>query len=235
MINKNDYKKFLEKNFPETGVLNNDNIYNIYARICENNLSIDIFIENILSKLGENESCIRSLMKRYRDQVNRLLIIIPINDIYSLNFYMRVIVENLLKVVYALNFDKKLKEISNLKFRDVKDALMSLKEIHPRYKQSIECICSLYAQYSNLLHNKDNRGSEIEVMERIIKSNEIDLKKIDKDLIAILKSYQIIISHHFEIQEKSMTTAQKIRIVKNLSNSRGNQFKSNLFKKSERI
>ena len=231
MSKNNEYRSFLKENFPNTSIIQNDCAYNIYSRVCENNLTTDIFIENIKCRLGDKEQCVNSLINRYREQFNRLLIIIPLNDIYSSSFYMRVISENLLKLTYALNFNDSLENISNLRFRDLNEELNKLKEINPKYREAIKNVFSLYGRYSNFLHNKNNNGSEIEIMEQIIKSNEVDLKKIDNDLMSILKSYQVIISNHFEIEECLLTTAQKIRVNKRLSRARANKFKENLFKK----
>ncbi|WP_462392618.1 hypothetical protein [Clostridium cadaveris] len=227
----NEYRNFIEKFFPCSGVINNNNVELVYFRVCENNIVTDIYEKYIpIKKQEKNISCHLEFLKRYRIHFNNLLLYIPINECNCINFCLRAMVENLLKFLYSVYFDGSLNSITVCKFRDIKEGLNKLETNIFIDKVEIQRLLSYYGKFSNSIHDKnfDNK-TQLDYMESIIRFNQLDLEELDSNLINILNIYEVFVGNIFEISERTLSIGEALRLKNTVSVKRFNKIKQHFF------
>lgn len=224
---KSEYMTFLKKHFPYSSVIDDDNVIKIYSRICENNIITDGFFNS--SRKHDTKSDI--FINRYNIFLNRILLIIPTNDKDAINYYIRCIIENLLKYVLAINSNKEFEDINRLSYRNIKDNLKDSLGEDCTYYGDINKLISIYAEYSNLIHKKDFiQMQEIELLESILIESCIDLKELDHKILDIINIYERIISNHYKLGIRDLSSKICISLKKNLSKGRHKKVMENLYK-----
>ncbi|WP_027625745.1 hypothetical protein [Clostridium lundense] len=226
-----EYKNFIKKYFPYSGVINNPNAELLYFRICENNIITEIYEKYITSENQEqNIACHLEFLQRYRIQFNNLLLYIPISEPNGINFCMRATIENLLKFLYSIYTDDDLKSITVCKFRDIKERLNKLETELFINKDKINNLVSYYGKFSNSIHDKNcNNKTQLEYMESIIQSNQLDLLGLNNNLLNILNVYETLISNIFRISEKTLSVSDMIRLRNTLTTKRFEKVKKHLY------
>ena len=103
-----EYIKFLINNFPKTKIISDSNIELCYKRVCENNLICEIVQKYIYKYVEDNQMISPKylFLERYRIQLNKILLYIPIGDQTIINYGMRSAIENILKFIYTMCFDQ---------------------------------------------------------------------------------------------------------------------------------
>ncbi|CAI3561555.1 hypothetical protein [Clostridium neonatale] len=212
------YVEFLKKYFPYSNIIQDTDRKLIYLRVCENNLFTEIYISRIVNYQLQ---CELIFLKKYREQFNKLLIYIALNEPSGIEFCIRSTIEYILKFFYSIYFDKKFEMISKTSFRNIKDDFNKLETHIFIDKTNIELLLSDYGAYSNSIHGKEiNESSSLEYMENIITLKNNDLKKIDKVLIRILNNYEKLMNNILKIHEINLSTAESIKIIKTLPKKR---------------
>ncbi|ETJ11788.1 hypothetical protein [Staphylococcus sp. DORA_6_22] len=217
MLN-NKYKLFLEKNFPHSSILKNNNHIKLYKWIYKIDISTDIF----LSKLNNNMVS-STLLERFRDILYRFLIIIPLNDAYSSNFYMRLITENILKIVYSLYSTNTLEDIDKIKYRHLNSKLKEIYKNDTYIKSDTDNLFSFYGKYSNEVHNK-NYIANIKDMESLINEESTLLNSIFQDFCSMLTIYQKILIYKLQLSQVDLNTSQKLRFEHSLGKEERDKF-----------
>lgn len=230
--NSTDYLKFIHDFFPKSYIVKDEARELIYSRVCENNVITSIY-NNHISRKNFVGNII--FLEGYKLHFNKLLLYIALNDPSGINFCVRHLTENLLKYIYSIYTNKEFRLIKMTSFRNMKDDLnILLKADSQTIKDEIQLLFSYYGKYSNSIHGKgEDEISEIEYMENIIKNKQYDLNKLDKDLIGILNSYQIIMSEILEIDQMELSTAELMQLKKAVSRKRFSKIITNLKKCSE--
>lgn len=214
----NKYEKFIEDFFPKSFVKESKFKDLIYNRVCENNVISDIYIKYIRE---QNISCQNVFLIKYKEQFNKILLYVAVNEESSIEFCVRATIEYLLKFIYSLYFNKKLEIINRTSFRNLKDDIKTI-DFHGKEDiyDSINKLFGFYGRYSNSIHGKGNtHNSGIEYIEDIIQSDHYDLNSLDKTLINILDEYQIIMNSILNIKDNPLSSSELIRI-KNTVNSK---------------
>jgi hypothetical protein len=227
-----EYKHFIEKHFPNSAIVKTDNIELIYARICENNLITEIFEKYIIgNEYIKNCNYQIIFLRRYKNQLNRLLLYLPLNDLTCINFSLRATAEYLLKFIYSIYFDENLHSITRRKFRDLREGLNKVETDLFIDKAKINILFSYYGEFSNSIHDKIDIGqSQIEYMESIIECETLDLKSLDDKLLTILNNYQILICNIFKISEQTLSVAETVRLNNILSPKRLTKVRGHFYK-----
>lgn len=217
-----EYKEFIKKHFPHSGMINDRHLELIYSRICENNLVTDIYEKYIRNEEHNSSiSCHLLFLQRYKNQFNKILLYIPLNDISSVNFCMRVTIENLLKFLYSVYFNKELQDINILSFRHIKEDLNSLETELFINKDKINILTNFYGVFSNLVHEKINKNqSQLRYLENIIEEGELNLGELDDRLLKTLNAYEELLFNIFKISEKTLSASEILRLKNTLSTKR---------------
>lgn len=218
----NEYSKFLKKFFPLSAEIPNGNT--IYQFVCENNLISEI----ILSYMDVNKFYMSKekliFYRRYRDGVNKLLIYIPLNDEIGIYACMRYSIEQLLKFIYSIYFEKDIINISRTSYRHIKGDIKNNDNIDAYIKQHLIKLYTYYANYSNDLHDKEvTCDRELDFLGNIIQSENEFVYDIEKDLKEILTLSYEILCHLFDIKYDLLNISERLSLAH--LNSRGRKRK----------
>lgn len=181
MDKTNLYLEFIQKNFPKSSLLKNDNIHRLYEIIQEVNLSISILNKYTLKK---DNDCCNVFLSRFQDALNKILLYIPLNDSTGINILFRIMIESLLRYLYSIttinnNFEK----INKLPFRNLKSKLKC-------YNISdYQILYSMYAKYSNYIHGKKEYNDTIVILQDIISSEQFDVKLVINEILKLVRIY----------------------------------------------
>lgn len=226
---ENEYKEFIERNFPNSGVIENKFINSIYLRVCENNLITNIFQKYILKNNPTNMHYELLFLKRYQIQFNKILLYMPLNEYSGISFCVRSMLEYLLKFIYSIYINKSKDIINRCSFRHMKEDLNKLELDLEKEKEKLNILFNYYGKYSNLIHDKENEYNyDMEYMEGIITNNSLDLEALNVDLINILNIYETLISYIFEINNDTLALAEKIVLKNTIKIKRYNKIIDNL-------
>lgn len=226
---KSLYREFVEKHFPFSGIIKNENIDLLYLRVCENNLVTDIFEKYICDKSMSDITCQIIFLQRYKIQFNKFLLFLPVNDLFGINSCMRVIIENLLKFFYSIYVYDEFENINKIKFRNIKEKLNKIETDLFMDKESLNVLFNYYGHFSNYIHDKTNEyESQLKYIESIIELNEINLNELDQKLVKILNIYEKLICKIFKINEETLSVGELIRLKNNLPKKRYEKIKEYL-------
>lgn len=229
-----EYKEFIKKYFPCSGILNDPNIESIYYRICENNLITDIYEKYIGDKTFTNISCQIIFLQNYRIQFNKLLLYLPLNDNNCINFCMRAVIENLLKFLYSIYFKENYNNISKCKFRDIRERLNKINANLFMDKNKFNILFSYYGEFSNSIHDKSySTEQHLNYLGSIIEANCLNLDYLDKKLLNILNCYEELICTIFKIEERTFSMSENLRLKNSLTPKRVEKIKQFLYKEEE--
>ncbi|MDQ0202454.1 hypothetical protein [Pectinatus haikarae] len=180
MDETNLYLEFIKKNFPESAIAKNINIYDFYKIIQEVNLSI-----SILSKyaIQNDNDCWEIFLSRFQDALNKLLLYLPLNDSTGINILFRIMVESLLKYLYSISIDSDFNKIDKLAYRELK---AKLKHTNIDY----QVLYSIYAKYSNSIHvKKEYNNDTIIILQDIISSKQPNIVKLINEVLKLVNIY----------------------------------------------
>lgn len=207
-----EYEEFIDKYFPKTqkNFLYND----IYRIVCKNNVLFDIYFKYSNIKKDTNEEF---FLKRYMWGINKILLYIPLNDGIGINACIRYSVEQLLKFLYSVCFEKTINKINKTSYRHIKEEML-LRESSFRIEQeSLEYLYTYYAKYSNDVHDKVNFFKEITFLEEILNDKNTFIKQVYNDVTNITKQFDIIMIHLYQISIDKLTLGEKHRVQRLLS------------------
>lgn len=229
-----NYKKFIETNFPNSGLSNNPSLETLYKRICENNVLTDVLSKYILNSIDEHPELKPELIffYNYVAYANKLLLYLPLGDFSSIHFCLRSSIEQMLKFLYSCYFSHDFNHIKKTSFRYLKENFRDLNTIPEPCKKSIDLLLKYYGSFSNAVHLKVKDTMQITFLEDMIKSTDINLSKINDWLIDIINSYQIIICDKFQIKQEDLSTSDIIRLRNNTSKKRFSNILSQMYKPS---
>jgi hypothetical protein len=219
---KSEYLGFIKKHFPNSGIITNECTAIIYSRICENNLITDIYckyIDNFIN--NSNVSPYKVFLKRYKNQLNKLLLYLPLYDFSCINFCMRASIENLLKFIYSIYFNKELEVINRCSFRHIREDLNSVETQLYFNKNIIGNLIKSYGEFSNSIHDKSKHEIyEIEFIENIIQNGTYDISNLDKKILNMLNCYENLMPNVFQVKEEELSAAERVRLKNSLSSKR---------------
>lgn len=222
-----EYRKFLMDYMPKTSFLNYGNTKMVYARVTENVLVTEIFKNQINDKQTD---CYLEFLEEYKNQFNKSLLYIGINDYSSLEYCVRRTIENLLKFIYSIYIIEPLEYILGLSFRHLKEDLIEFSNSGLQMDiKSIIKLCDIYGRFSNGIHGKNNPKISIEYVMDIIEVEDNRLKEIDNTLLNILNIYEEIIGSILEIE--FLSTSELFMLKRNLSNNRFFKVKDKILRK----
>lgn len=221
MTNVNEYKDFVKNNFPKSKLNNNETRDILYKHIYENNLITNIILKNI--EINKKKSGYLDFIIIYKNQLNKLLLCLPLNEKSIAFFFVRSALENLLKHIYSFFIDIEINKVNRTSFRHIKEDLKS-SIYHYEINKNIESLFNYYGKYSNSIHNKYNEFDlEFNNIENLIINGEIDLKILDDDLVDIMSNYYVIVNNIYSISYESFSSAERLRIHNNLSKNRAHK------------
>lgn len=217
-----EYLKFMEKYFPYSSKIPNED--KIYQLVCENNLMVGIILSNMdASRFYLNEEKL-IFYRRYRDGVNKILIYIPLNDEIGIYACMRYSIEQLLKFIYSIYFEKDIIDINRTSYRYIKGDIKNNDNIDTYIKQHLMKLYTYYANYSNDLHDKEvTCNKELDFLGNIIQSENEFAYDIEKDLKEILTLSYEILCHLFDIKYDLLNISERLSLAH--LNSRGRKRK----------
>lgn len=203
-----EYLKFMEKYFPYSLKIPNED--KIYQLVCENNLMVGIILSNMdASRFYLNEEKL-IFYRRYRDGVNKILIYIPLNDEIGIYACMRYSIEQLLKFIYSIYFEKNIADISRTSYRYIKEDIKKNRNIDTDIKECLLKLYTYYANYSNDLHDKEvTCNKELDFLGNIIQSENEFADGVEKDLRNILILSYKIMCHVFDIKYNLLNVSER--------------------------
>lgn len=198
----NEYDIFLKKYFPQ---INNNPLFNdVYKLVCKNNILTDIYLK--YSKINAERNIL--FLNRYKWWLNKILLYLPLNDGIGINAAIRYSIEQLLKFFYSICFKLSIEKINQTSYRHIKEDL-KLRNSSIRVKnESLECLYTYYAKYSNDVHDKNTNNREIGFLETIIKSDSKFINQVHIDLINITKQFDAIMIYLFNITANNLSLAE---------------------------
>lgn len=156
--------------------------------------------------------------------MNKLLIYLPLNEEIGIHACMRFSIEQFLKFIYAIYFDKEPDEISKTGYRHLKEDIRKNDLIPGEVKFELQKIYTYYAEYSNDIHAREiDENEEIISLRRIMRAGNEYSRRIENDLRNLLDISYTIINKIFHIKYEMLNTSERINI-ENLS-SRGRKKK----------
>lgn len=226
--NVDEYRNFLNEHIPKSNIINTDKTNYVYTRVVENLLVTEIFKNCI----GECEiECYLDFLEDYKNQFNKILLYIGINDYNSVTYCIRSLIENLLKFIYSIYIVESKENISKLSFRNIKD------DLNEFYQSGLEInlelimkLCDIYGKYSNVIHGKSSNQASIQYIVEIIEKENKQLNDIDKILLNIVDIYEDIMSEILCIEY--LSTNDLLTLRKSISSNRFNKLKKRLLNKT---
>ncbi len=198
-----EYKEFVDKYFPFSKY---HHLYSdVYSIICKNNILTDIYLK--YSDIKDTHECILFL-QRYKWGLNKILLYLPINDGIGINGCMRYSIEQLLKFLYSICFNHSIDKINKTSYRHIKDDLKTRNSSIRVRNESLECLYTYYAKYSNDVHDKNANNQEIGFLETIIKNESRFIKHVHADLINLTKQFDAIMIYLFNITANNLSLAE---------------------------
>lgn len=209
----NKYERFLKKYFPSANISNKLEFEELHLLVCRNNFMTDIYIKYLdVNKLYLNQEKM-IFLKRYKMQLNKLLIYIPLNDSIGINGCIRYCIEQLIKFLYAVYIDESVERINNTKYRILKDGLSKLENNVEVEKEILDKLFSYYGAYSNEIHDKrtDLRDELVYLKDLIVGENTY-IKEVNKDIRNIITIYEDIMIRIFSIKENNLASFERMQL-----------------------
>lgn len=217
-----EYAEFINRYFPASSKIENDEV--LYQLICESNLISKIMLKYLSLEVAYINEAKIIFYRRFRDGVNKLLIYLPLNEEIGIHACMRFSIEQFLKFIYAIYFDKEPDEISKTGYRHLKEDIKNNDLIPREVKFELQKIYTYYAEYSNDMHAKEiDENEELISLGRIIRTSNEYSSRIENDLRNLLNTSYTIMSEIFHIKYEMLNASERIGI-ENLS-SRGRKKK----------
>lgn len=207
-----EYAEFINKYFPFSSKIENEEV--IYRLICENNLISEIMLKYISLDIGCLNKEKKVFYKRFRDGINKLLMYLPLNEEIGIYACMRFSVEQFLKFVYAIYFNKNADEISRISYRHIKEDIRNNIYVPETVKSELQKVYTYYAKYSNDIHAREIDENEgLVSLGRIIRSINEYSDNIENDLRNFLDTTYVIMNRIFHIEYKMLDTSERLSIA----------------------
>lgn len=208
------YELFLEKYFPYLKITGNQMQFKeLHSLVCRNNFMTDIYIKYIDIKQCYLNDEKMIFLKRYKIQLNKLLIYIPLNDSIGINGCIRSCIEQLIKFVYAIYVDEDTSKINITKYRILKEKLLDA-EIEIETTE-LNKLFSYYGSYSNEIHDKGTcLNDELIYLKDLLVGENIYIKNINKDIRNIITIYEDIMIKVFGISERHLASFERMQLPK---------------------
>lgn len=208
-----EYGEFINKYFPLSSQIKNEEA--LYRLICESNLISQIMLKYISLEVEYLTESKLIFYKRFRDGVNKLLMYLPLNEEIGIYACMRYSIEQFLKFVYAIYFDKELEVIGKTGYRHIKEDIKQNTVITNDIKIELQRIYSYYAKYSNDVHAKEiDENEELVSLGRIIREKNEYSKEIEDDLRNFLNISYKIMNSIFRIKYEMLNASERMNIGK---------------------
>jgi hypothetical protein len=227
MQRDNEFKRFLEfvrENFPNSYILKNtEELKLLFYRVHENFIVSEI-IEKYLKHNYEGKRNFHiEFLINYKNNFNRLLLTVPLNDSQIIYFNMRAIIENLLKFLYSVDNKIDVQKVRKTSYRHIKEHLLKTNMC----LKSLNTLFSYYAKYSNFVHDqKELYEKEIIYIEKILQNKTNYLLSLSENLLKIINCYYSLIFKTFNITQRMFSSSENLRLMKNLTPKRYNKLLS---------
>lgn len=206
-----EYAEFTSKFFPLSAKIENEEI--LYQLICESNLISKIILKYINFDVGYVDETKTIFYKRFRDGINKLLLYLPLNEEIGIHACMRFSIEQLLKFVYSIYFDKSVEDINKTGYRHIKEDIKENHLIPETVKLQLQKIYTYYAKYSNDIHAKTViENEELISLGRIIRSKNEYSGNIEIDLRKVLNVSYIIMHLIFGLKYEILNASERMSI-----------------------
>lgn len=215
---KNKYINFLNESFPKLSLEEEEALIDIYKTICENNIFTDSFKNKLCLKYEHAKD---EYFEYYRNQLNKILIYVGINDKNVIDFCFRLSVEYLLKLLYSIKNNLDIKEINKKSFRFLSEDLKNTdSEIYTGMVDDISILLSYYGKFSNEIHGKIEQKTELEYMDEILKNKDTRFMTIKTQLSKLVKIYEKIFIKILQMNLKNVDAGLIFRLSNIMSNKR---------------
>ncbi|WP_336663237.1 hypothetical protein [Kurthia gibsonii] len=206
-----EYIDYSKKNNPFSNVNYDSNI--IFLNNCF--ISLEIIDAYINSELIDNQYVIK-LLKGFQENILLLLHIFPKYNSLIFSTIKRNIIETILRILITINMDLNEKQISSMRFVNLKD-LIKKNKIYKlsSNKKYIDSYFQLFADNSNVLHNNFSKDSNT-----ITKLSSLN-NSLRKDEIKSLNYFSNCIKHfllfflpnkfHINVRELPMSSIKMIQ------------------------
>ncbi|QUW21363.1 hypothetical protein JSQ81_16370 [Sporosarcina sp. Marseille-Q4063] len=189
------YKSFIEQYYPESGVISNPVIREIYNSV---NKSI-----NFMKMIKNIDSTINSERKKLYNDFNlihlRVLYHLPSNDVFINNILVRLTSENILRLAVSF-INPQSDSISNMTYSQMIEELKQ-KGFPQRYPDLYNNITNYFGRYSKDVHGETiHRYSENDLLMMIRKKKDV------KSLASLSKVYENIVDDIVPFFLKELST-----------------------------
>lgn len=215
------YYDFIQKYFPNSGA--SDKIEILYRKIEEINTLYEIFQNhtNFANSYLNEDKII--YLKRHIVGLNRLLIYVPLNDDIGIDACMRYSVEQFLKFLYGIYFDKDINKINKTSFRNIKDDFKELTNLDARVSECLTTIYNLYGKYSNNIHKNCALDEDrFKYLSEILTSETGYAYKIQEDIDKIFSFFATVMASIFEIKMEGLSSSERLRLYSGLKRKKYN-------------
>lgn len=215
------YYNFIKKYFPNSGL--SDEVEILYQKIEQINILYEIFQYHMdlpNNYLDEDKVI---YLKRHIVGLNRLLIYVPLNDDIGIDACMRFSIEQFLKFLYGIYFDKDINKINKTSYRNIKDDFKRLTDLDPKINDCLITIYNLYGKYSNNIHkNCELDEDTFKYLSEILTTDTEYAYKIQEDLDKIFYFFATVMSCIFEIKLESLNSSERLRLHSGLKRRKYN-------------
>lgn len=140
-----EYADFISKYFPLSGQMENEET--LYRLICESNLISRIMLKYMDMSIEYVDQEKLIFYRRFRDGINKVLLYLPLNEEIGICACMRYSVEQFLKFIYAIYFEKDIEKIVQTSYRHIKDDVKKNNVIPEKVKTEFQ---KMYTYYNKL-------------------------------------------------------------------------------------
>nr|DAM38926.1 MAG TPA: hypothetical protein [Caudoviricetes sp.] len=206
-----EYADFISKYFPLSGQMENEET--LYRLICESNLISRIMLKYMDMSIEYVDQEKLIFYRRFRDGINKVLLYLPLNEEIGICACMRYSVEQFLKFIYAIYFEKDIEKIVQTSYRHIKDDVKKNNVIPEKVKTEFQKMYTYYAKYSNNVHAKEIDDSrELISLGRIVGGENEYAVDIEKDLRDILNISYEVMQSIFGVKFESLNTSERMNI-----------------------
>lgn len=140
----------------------------------------------------------------------KILIYLPLNDSIGIYACMRYSIEQFIKFIYSIYFEKEIDKINKTSYRFIKDDINGNTLIQDKLKSELRKIYTYYAKYSNDIHNKKIiYDDNLNFLGDILTMQNNFCKDIDTDLSTILLITYTIIKEIFNIHYEDFCASER--------------------------
>lgn len=215
-----DYFHFIKKYYPYCKASIKINL--VHEKIEENNILLQILINHIKTNYLYLNNDKLVFLNRYMSGINKILLYIPLNDDIGVDACMRFSIEQVLKFIYSIYFDKSAQSINKTSYRNIKDDFKNIKSEIDIIYDDLSKLNTYYGKYSNNIHKSCyTESDDLYYLADILTKNDSKISTdIYNDLTKIFKIVDKIIIDIFDIKIEALNISERLRLSNGLSNRR---------------